>query len=120
MGTAEGAERLRHGEGEEDVRPWQWLLQLCGEPLLRLRVLTLGTMAMAAGVQDAVTLSAALARLEAVSVVSGAAVEDGMERFVVGSGQGGMPRDGLRRIGGEDLREGGHGRSPRSTVLIRS
>jgi hypothetical protein len=77
-------------------------------------------MAIAAGVQDAVTLSAALARIEAVSVVSGAAVEDGMDSFVVGSGQGGMPRDILRRIGGEDVRDGGHGRSPRITVLIRS
>jgi hypothetical protein len=60
------------------------LLQLFVEPLLRLRVLPQGTRAIAAGVQDAVTLSAALARIEAVSVMSGAAVEEGMDSFVVG------------------------------------
>ena len=120
MGTTAETQRLRHGEGEEAIRPGQLLLQVVVEPLLRLIVLTLGAMAIAAGVQDAVTPSAALARLEAVSGVSGAAVEDGMHRFVVRRGQGGMPRDILRRIGGEDVRDGGHGWSPRIRVLIRS
>src|SRR2546426_9443170 len=95
------------------MRPWQLFLQLVVEPLLRLSVLTLWAMAIAAGVQDAVTPSAALARREAVSVVSGAAVEDSMDRFVVGRGQGGMPRDILRRIGVGDVSGGGIGRSPR-------
>ena len=50
MGTTEGTSRLRHGEGEEEIRPWELLLQLVVEPLLRLIVLTLWAMAIAAGV----------------------------------------------------------------------
>src|SRR5215510_15610472 len=54
MRADEGAERLRHGEGEEAVRPGQLLLQVVCEPLLGFRLLALGTVAVATRMIDAV------------------------------------------------------------------
>ena len=49
-----GAARLRHGAGEEAVRPGQLCVQVVLEPLLGLRLLPLGTVAVATGMMDAV------------------------------------------------------------------
>jgi len=78
MGAAEGTEGCRDGEGEEEVRPWELLVELFVEPLPRLMVLTLWTMAIAAGMREAVGLSTALAGREAVAVGTGAACADGL------------------------------------------
>jgi hypothetical protein len=119
-GTTAGAARRRHGEGEQAGRPWQRCLPWCVEPRLRLRGLTRGAMALAAGGQEAVTPAAALARSEAVASVSGAAGEASMEGVVVRRGQGGMPRDRRRRRGGDAGRDGGHGGRPRITLWRRA
>jgi hypothetical protein len=49
-----GAACLRHGAGEQEVRPGQWLLQVVGEPLLGGMRLTRGTGPVATGMLDAV------------------------------------------------------------------
>ena len=54
MRADEGSERLRHGEGEEEVRPGQLLLQVVVEPLPGLMLLALGTVAIATRMLDAV------------------------------------------------------------------
>ena len=54
MRADEGSERLRDGEGEEEVRPGQLFVQVVLEPLLGCMLLTLGTVAVATGMMDAV------------------------------------------------------------------
>ena len=54
MRADEGSERLRDGEGEEEVRPGQLFVQVVLEPLLGCMLLTLGTVAVATGMIDAV------------------------------------------------------------------
>jgi hypothetical protein len=74
-----GSERLRHGEGEEDVRPGKLFVQMLVEPLRGCMLLTLRTVAVATGMMDAVMSPAAWARREAMSIVSALAVLDGAE-----------------------------------------
>ena len=64
MRADEGSERLRHGEGEEEVRPGQLFVQVVLEPLLGLMLLTLGTVAVATGMIDAVVPPTAWALVE--------------------------------------------------------
>ena len=47
MRADKGAEGLRDGEGEEEVRPGQLFVQVVLEPLLGCMLLTLGTVAVA-------------------------------------------------------------------------
>jgi hypothetical protein len=54
MGADEGSERLRHGEGEEEVRSGKLCVQMLVEPLVGFLLLTLGTVAVATGMMDAV------------------------------------------------------------------
>jgi hypothetical protein len=54
MRADEGSERLRDGEGEEEVRPGQLFVQVVLKPLLGCMLLTLGTVAVATGMIDAV------------------------------------------------------------------
>jgi hypothetical protein len=68
MRTAERSEGLRHGEGEEEVRPGQLLLQVVREPLLGFMLLTLGAMTIATGMLDAVLLATAVAVIEAMAI----------------------------------------------------
>src|SRR5207247_6343415 len=70
MRADEGSERLRDGKSKEEVRPGQLLLQVVCEPLLRFLLLTLGAVAIAAGMMDAVLPPTVLALREAVAVVS--------------------------------------------------
>src|SRR5713101_9416178 len=70
MRADEGSERLRDGKGEEEVWPGQLLLQVVCEPLLGLMLLTLGAVAIAAGMLDAVLPPTVWALIEAVVVVS--------------------------------------------------
>ena len=116
----EGSERLRHGEGEKEVRPRPLLVQVVGEPLLGCMLLALGTVTVATGMIDAVLAPAVWALREAVAVVSAAAVLDGADARAVREGKVGRARQGLGRKGGEDRAEGGHGRSPCMRALRRS
>src|SRR6266851_4841414 len=54
MRADEGSERLRHGEGEEEVRPGPRLFEVVFKPLLGFMLLTLGAVAVATGTIDAV------------------------------------------------------------------
>src|SRR5947208_11606908 len=74
MGAAEGAQGFRDGKGDEEVRAWELFV----EPLLRLLVLTLWTMAIAVGMRETVVLSTAVAGREAGAVGTGAACADGL------------------------------------------
>ncbi len=90
MRADEGSERLRDGKGEEEVWPGQLLLQVVCEPLLGLMLLTLGAVAIAAGMLDAVLPPTVWALIEAVAVVSALAVLDGADDLAVGEGQLGV------------------------------
>jgi len=107
----EGSERLRDGKSEEEVRPGQLLLQVVCEPLLSFMLLTLGAVAIAAGMMDAVLPPTVLALIEAVAVVSALAALDGAADLAVGEGQMGVALQVLGRKGGEASAEGGHDRS---------
>jgi len=112
MRAKKRAEGLRHGEGEEEVRPGQLCVQVVLEPLLGCMLLTLGTVPVAAGMIDAVVLATTLALREAVAVVSALALLDGADDLAVRGGEGGIALQILWRKGVEDVAEGGHGRSP--------
>ena len=115
----EGAEHLRHGEGEEEVRPGQLLLQVVLEPLPGLMLLALGTVAVATRMLDAVLLPTAGARREAVAIVSASALLDGADDRAVSEGQMGVALQVLGRKRRADLTERGHGRSPCIRALRR-
>ena len=106
------AQGLRDGEGEEAVRSGKLCLQVGVEPLLGFMLLTLRAVTIATGMRDAVGPPTALALREALSVVSAAAMADGADDLAVRGGEGGRTLQGLWRKGGEDIAEGGHGRSP--------
>ena len=108
MGADEGAERLRHGEGKEEMRPGELFVQVVVEPLLGFMLLTLGTVAVATGMIDAVVSPTALALIEAVPVLSAAAVLDGADDLAVCEGQLGVALQVFWSKGGADLAEGGH------------
>ena len=77
MRADEGSERLRHGEGEEEVRPGKLLFEVVFKPLLGFMLLTLGAVAVATGMIDAVVFPTAGALIEAVAVVAALTVLDG-------------------------------------------
>src|SRR5215510_16322999 len=52
MRAAAGAQGFRDGKGDEAVRSWELFVELLVEPLLRLLVLTLWTMAIATGMRE--------------------------------------------------------------------
>ena len=120
MRADEGSECLRDGEGEEEVRPGQLVFQVVLEPLLGFMLLTLGTVAVATGMIDAVLVATALALIEAMAVMSAAAVLDGADDLTVRGGEVGIALQVFWRKGGEDVAEGRHGRSPCIRALRRS
>ncbi len=115
-----GSERFRDREGEEDVRPRELCVQVVWEPLGGCMRLPLGTVAVATGMMDPVLPPAVLALREARAVMSAAAGLDGAHAPAVCEGKVGGTLQGLWRQGGEDIAEGGHGRSPSMRALRRS
>ena len=111
MRADKGTQGLRDGEGEEEMRPGQLFVQVVLEPLLGCMLLTLGTVAVATGMLDAVLPPTVWALIEAVAVVSALAVLDGADDLAVGEGQLGVALQVLGRKGGEDSAEGRHDRS---------
>lgn len=87
MRADEGSERLRNGEGEEEMRSGQLFVQVVFEPLLGFMMLTLGTVAVATGMIDAVLSPTVWALIEAVAVVSALALLDGADDLVVRGGR---------------------------------
>ena len=108
MGADDRAKGLRDGEGDQEVRTRELLIELFVQPRLGFMVLTLGTMSIATGVRDAVAMSTAVALIEAVSVCSRTTLADGRDDFAVCLGEVGMLFEILRGIGGEDVGDGGH------------
>ena len=102
MRAAEGAQGFRDGKGDEEGRSWELFVELLVEPLPRLLVLTLGTMAMAAGLRETVLLSTALAGIKAVAVGTGATCADSLHGFEVCRRQVGVACEVLCAIGIED------------------
>jgi hypothetical protein len=120
MRADEGSERLRDGEGEEEVRPGKLLFEVVCEPLLGFMLLTLWTVAVATGMVDAVVSPTGLALIKAVAVRAALALLDGVDGFAVGGGEVGRALKVFWREGVEDVAEGGHGRSPCMRALRRS
>jgi hypothetical protein len=120
MGADEGSERLRHGEGEEEGRSGKLFFQMLVEPLVGCMLLTLGTVAVATGMMDAVLPPTVLALREAMAVMSAAAVLDGAHDLAVREGKVGITLQVLWRKGGDELAERGHGRSPCMREFRRS
>ena len=110
MRTEEGSEGLRHGEGQEEVRPGQLCVQVVLEPLVGCRLLTLGAVAVATGMLDAMLLPTVLALREAMAVRAALALLDGAEDLAVRSGEVGITLQVLWGKRREDLAEGGHDR----------
>ena len=81
---------------------------------------TLRAMTIATGMIDVVFFPTALALRAAVSIVSAAAILDGADDLTVHGGEHGIALKVLGRKGGEDVAEGGHGRSPCMRELRRS
>jgi len=108
--TEEGSEGLRHGEGQEEVRPGQLCVQVVLEPLVGCRLLTLGAVAVATGMLDAMLLPTVLALREAMAVRAALALLDGAEDLAVRSGEVGITLQVLWGKRREDLAEGGHDR----------
>jgi hypothetical protein len=96
------------------------LVEVVLEPLRGFLLLTLGTVAVATGMLDAVVLATPWALIEAVAVVAAAALLDGMDGLTVHGGKVRIALQVLGREGEEDLTEGRHGRSPCMRVLRRS
>jgi len=83
MRADEGSERLRHGEGEEEVWPRELRVQVVLEPLLGLMMLTLWAVAVATGMIAAVLPPTVLALIEAVAVMAALAILDGADDLSV-------------------------------------
>jgi hypothetical protein len=120
MRADEGSERLRHGKGEEEVRPGKLWLQMVLEPLLGCMLLTLRAMPMATGMMDPVVSLTAWALRETVAVMAALALLDGADSLAVRGGEVGVARKVCWRKGVKDIAVGGHGRSPCMRVLRRS
>jgi len=111
MRADQGTQGLRDGEGEEEVRSRQLLVQGMLEPRLGCMLLALGTVPVATGMLDAVLPPTVLALIKAVTIVAALAVLDGADDLTVGEGQLGIALQVFWSKGGEDLAEGGHDRS---------
>ena len=120
MGAEKGTQGRGDGKGKEEVRPRELLVQVVLEPLLGLRLLALGTVAVATGMMDAVLRATTWALREARAVMAAAAVLDGTDDLAVGGGEVGRALQVCGRKGVKDRAEGGHGRSPCLRALRRS
>src|SRR5439155_23761506 len=99
-------EGLRHGAGEEDVRPGERCVEVVRKPLLGCRLLALGAVPVATGRLDAVVSLTVWALREARAVMAAAAGLDGTDDRAVGGGEGGRALQQCWRKGGKDRAEG--------------
>jgi hypothetical protein len=120
MRAEEGTQRLRNGEGDKEMRPGKLLLQMVWEPRLGFMLLALWTVAVATGVMNAVFFPTAGALREAMPIMAAAAVLDSAADLTVRGGEGRIALQVCWRKGGEDITQGGHGRSPCMRKLMRS
>jgi len=83
-------------------------------------LLALGTVAVATGMMDAVLFPAALALVEAMAVLSALTILESTDGLTMRGGEVGRTLQVRWRKGGEEIAEGGHGRSPCMRALRRS
>ena len=102
MRAAAGAQGVRDGKGAEDVRSWELLVEWLVEPLPRLLVLTLWTMAMAAGMRETVLVSTTLAGRKAGAGGTRATGAESLHGCEVCQRQGGGAGEVRCAIGVED------------------
>src|SRR5262245_52293475 len=120
MRADEGMQGVRDREGEEEVWPWELLVQVVLEPLLGLMLLALGTVPVATGMLDAMVSATGWALIEAVAVCTAAALLNGADDLAVRGGERGRALQGLWAKGREDLTQSEHGKSPCMRALRRS
>lgn len=118
-GAAAGAQGCRHGQGAAAVRSGERLGEWVVAPRRRLRVLPLGTRALAAGRRETVWWSTALAGLKAVAGGTGATGAASRQGFEVCQRQGGGAGEGLGALGVADGRESGQAGNPGRTAWRR-
>jgi len=120
MPTQEGAPRLRHGEGEQEVLAGQLTGPGSVPPLVALALLTARTVPVAAGAMDHVPLPAPVAHRQGRPRGLGMAVGDRRDDFLVGRGHGRPePVEGGRAMDPKELLEEAHGDRPSITRSIR-
>jgi hypothetical protein len=78
---------LRYGKGDHEVMPRHLAIQLFRKPLPCFVVLTRRTMAVAAGAMNRMVFPAFLAPEQGRSTSWGAAVDDGVDRFTMFTGE---------------------------------
>src|SRR5712691_7578488 len=113
MGAAQGAQRFRHGEGDQEIRSGQLCTELVVQPLRGVLMLTLWTVSIATGMGDVMMVSTTFAGIEAIAVGAGAAAADGVNGLVVRGREIGRALDILWSVGGEDVAQGDHDDRPR-------
>jgi hypothetical protein len=91
--------------------PRQLFVQVVLKPLLGFMLLTLGAVAVATGMLDAVLPPTTLALREAVTIMPALALLDGADDLAVRQGEVGVTLQVLGRKGGEERAEGRHDRS---------
>ena len=120
MRADQGTQGLRDSEGQEKVRPRELLGQVVLEPLLGFMLLTLGAVAVATGMIDAVVARAVLTLIEAVAVCAALALLDGADDLTVCGGERRIALQVLWGKSREALTQGDHGKSPCMRALRRS
>ena len=119
LGAEQGTQGLRDGAGQEAVRARELFVQVVLSPLGRLLLLTLGTVAVAPGMRDAVVPPTAGTRRKTVTVMATAARLDGAADRAVDERQMGGALQGLGRQSRAERTESGQGRSPCMRVVRR-
>jgi len=120
MRADEGTQGLRDREGEEEVRSRELFVEVVLEPLLSCMLLTLGAVAIATGMIDAMWSATGWALIEAVAVRTALALLDGADALAVRGGERGIALQILWGKGRADLTQGDHGTSPCMRALRRS
>ncbi len=113
VGADEGVELWGESEGDEEVVPWQLPLHLCSYPHMSFVVLAGGAVAIAAGTEEEMDLTAALALIEGGSTSLSTTVDDGVDDFdVVVRHRILILPDILWSVGSKDIVDGCHFRVP--------
>jgi hypothetical protein len=120
MRADEGTQGFRDRAGEEEMRSRELCVEVVLEPLLSFLLLTLGAVAIATGMIDAMLSATGWALREAVAVRTAAALLDGAEDLSVRGGERGIALQVLWAKGREDLTQSDHGKSPCMRALRRS
>jgi hypothetical protein len=121
MPTQEGAQRLGHGEGEDEVLAGQLTRPVPLQPRMALTLLTARTVPVAAGARDHVPLPAPVAHIQGRPRGLGMAAGDRGDHLLVGPGHGRPePIEVGRPVRVKELLEEAHGYRPSITWSIKA